>query len=171
MRIQPIKSINFQALPQKFAHVSQNLARSAQPQPEDILSLKEEGITDIINLRTMTDTSCLFDEGAEAAKLGIRYHNIPMHHKNPTEQNLVTFLDIMNSAEKNNRKVLVHCLEGKDRTGLCVFVYKCLKGIDSIAHNKAEWLKFGHDFVRYPNMMGWAEGLVQKFKTNKMFIK
>lgn len=171
MNIQPIKIINFQALPQKFANVSQNLARSAQPLPEDMISLKEEGITDIINLRTMTDKSCLFDEGAEAEKLGIKYHNIPINHKNPTEQNVSDFLDIVSNAEKDNRKVLVHCLEGKDRTGLCVFVYKCLKGIDSIAQNKAEWLKFGHDFVRYPNMIGWAENLVKNFKINRTLIK
>ena len=48
MKIQLIKSLSFQALPQKFANVSQNLARSAQPLPEDLISLKEEGITDII---------------------------------------------------------------------------------------------------------------------------
>jgi protein tyrosine phosphatase (PTP) superfamily phosphohydrolase (DUF442 family) len=171
MRFQPINPVSFQALPFKYAEVSKNLSRSAQPKPEDLISLKEEGITDIINLRTMTDTSCLFDEGAEAKKLGMRYHNIAINHRKPTEQNIVDFLNVMTDAEKNNRKVLVHCLEGKDRTGLCVFVYKMLKGIGTLAQNKAEWLSFGHDFVKYPNMMGWADGLVQKFKANKMFFK
>ena len=171
MKIQQINYLNFQALPEKYARVTKNLSRSAQPLPEDLLSLKEEGITDIVNLRTMTDKSCIFDEGAEAEKLGIKYHNIPINHRKPTEKNVTDFLEIMNVAERDNRKVLVHCLEGKDRTGLCVFVYKCLKGLDSLTQNKAEWIKFGHDFVRYPNMMGWAEELVQKIKANKIFIK
>lgn len=171
MKIQSINTLSFQALPFKYAKVTPNLSRSAQPKPEDLASLKEEGITDIINLRTMTDTSCLFDEGAEAEKLGMRYHNIAINHRKPTEQNITDFLGLMCDAEKNNKKVLVHCLEGKDRTGLCVFVYKCLREIGTMAQNKAEWLKFGHDFVKYPNMIGWAEGLVQKFKANKMFLK
>ena len=171
MKIQSINALSFQALPHKYAEVNQYLSRSAQPLPEDLASIKEEGVTDIVNLRTMTDKSCLFDEGAEAEKLGMKYHNIAINHRNPTEKNVTDFLEIMCDAEKNNKKVLVHCLEGKDRTGLCVYIYKCLRGIGSVAQNKAEWIKFGHDFVRYPNMMGWAEGLLQKFKANKMFIK
>ena len=42
MKIQILESLCFQALPHKYAQVNQYLARSAQPQPEDLISLKEE---------------------------------------------------------------------------------------------------------------------------------
>ena len=43
----------------------------------------------------MTDKSCIFDEGAEAEKLGMKYHNIPINHRKPTEQNVSNFLEII----------------------------------------------------------------------------
>lgn len=164
MRIQSIQSLTFLGKPEKYAEVNKSLSRSAQPLPEDLPWLKEQGVTDIINLRTMTDKSILFDEGAESEKLGMKYHNVAIYHRNPTEKNLTDFLEIMDDVEKKGGKAHIHCLEGKDRTGLCAFVYKGLRGIGTLAQNEAEWLSFGHDFVRYPNLRGWAKEFLQKIK-------
>ena len=120
MRIQSIRTFAFQGMPGNYAEVNKSLSRSAQPLPEDLVWLKEQGVTDVINLRTMTDKSILFDEATETEKLGMKYHNIPINHRKPTEKNVVDFLEVMNEVEKNNGKAHIHCLEGKDRTGLCV---------------------------------------------------
>lgn len=164
MRLQSISAIIFQGMPKNYAIVNKSLSRSAQPLPEDLPWLKEQGVTDIINLRTMTDKSILFDEAAEAENLGMKYHNIAINHRQPTEKNIIDFLELMDDVERNNRKAHLHCLEGKDRTGLCAFIYKGLRGIGTIAQNEAEWLKYGHDFVKYPNLRGWAKEFLQKVK-------
>ena len=164
MKIQFISSVTFMGKPNNYGVVNEYLTRSAQPLPEDLPWLKENKVTDVINLRTNTDKSILFDEATETKKLGMRYHNIAINHRNPTEKNIADFLDLMKRVEKNKGKAHIHCLEGKDRTGLCAFIYKGLKGIGSIAENEAEWLKYGHNVERYPNLRGWAKELLKKLK-------
>ena len=164
MKIQLINPLTFQGKPSNYGIVNANLTRSAQPLPEDFAWLKEDGVTDVINLRTNTDTSILFDEATETRKLGMRYHNIAINHRNPTEKNITDFLDIMDTVEKNNGKAHMHCLEGRDRTGLCAYIYERLKGIGTAAESEERWLKFGHNTERYPNLRGWAKSLVPKLK-------
>ncbi|MBO5434675.1 tyrosine-protein phosphatase [bacterium] len=164
MKIQGISHISFQGKPNNYGIVNERLTRSAQPLPEDFSWLKDDGVTDVINLRTNTDTSILFDEATETKKLGMKYHNIAINHRNPTEKNIVDFLDLMKTVEKNKGKAHIHCLEGRDRTGLCAFIYKGIKGIGSVAENEAEWLKYGHNVERYPNLRNWAKTLLTKLK-------
>lgn len=164
MKIQQISPLAFKGKPKNYAEVNEFLTRSAQPLPEDFAWLKEHNVTDVINLRTNTDTSILFNEAAETEKLGMKYHNIAINHRKPTEKNITDFLDLMKNIEKNKGKAHIHCLEGKDRTGLCAFIYKGLKGIGTTAENEAEWLKYGHDFKRYPNLRGWAKELLKKLR-------
>ena len=164
MRIQLVSALTFQGKPSNYGIVNENLTRSAQPLPEDFAWLKDDGVTDVINLRTNTDTSILFDEATETQKLGMKYHNIAINHRNPTEKNITDFLEVMESVEKNNGKAHMHCLEGKDRTGLCAYIYERLKGIGTAAESEERWLKFGHNTERYPNLRGWAKSLVPKLK-------
>ena len=164
MKIQMISPITFQGKPENHGVVNKHLTRSAQPWPEDLPWLKDDGVTDIINLREMHDPKCLYDEAGESAKLGMKYHHVPINHKNPTEKNVMAFLEIMNDVEKRNGKAHVHCLEGRDRTGLCAFIYKGTRDIGTIAENEAEWLRYGHNYQRYPNLMGWGRELLKKLK-------
>ena len=77
MKIQSISSIIFNGKPSNYGKIDEHVSRSAQPQKEDLAWLKEQGVTDIINFRTMYAPAVDFDEAEELKKLGIRYHNIP----------------------------------------------------------------------------------------------
>ena len=71
MRIQSITSTLFKGEPNNYAKIDEHVSRSAQPLKEDLTWLKEQGITDVINFRTMYAPAVDFDEAEELKKLGI----------------------------------------------------------------------------------------------------
>ena len=50
MRINPMP---FKGKPNNYLKIDNTLSRSAQPMAEDFAWLKEQGVTDILNFRTM----------------------------------------------------------------------------------------------------------------------
>jgi protein tyrosine phosphatase (PTP) superfamily phosphohydrolase (DUF442 family) len=164
MRIQSITSTLFKGKPNNYAKIDEHVSRSAQPLKEDLTWLKEQGITDVINFRTMYAPAVDFDEAEELKKLGIRYHNIPTVTMKPNEEKIHKFLNIINNVIENNGKAHIHCKAGADRTGMYAFIYKTVKNIGTIAENEVEWLKFGHNKKLYPNLQSWTKEFVKKLK-------
>lgn len=154
----------FSAKPRNYLKIDDTVSRSAQPLKEDFSWLKEQGVTDIFNFRTMHSPGLDFSEKDCVEALGMKYHNIPSISAAPEESKVKEFLKEVELVHKNNGKAHIHCKAGADRTGMYSFIYKMLHGIGSLEENKSEWVKHGHSRKRYPNMIAWAENLVNKLK-------
>ena len=157
-----ISGIVFMGKPENYGVIDNVLSHSAQPKREDFSWLKEQGITDIINFRTMIMPELDYEEKTIVEALGMNYHNIPSYTRHPYESNVNLFLKKVEEIKSNNGKAHMHCKAGADRTGMYAFIYKMLKGIGSGETNKAEWLRLGHHFNTYPNLMDWAESFVRR---------
>ena len=155
---------NFKGKPDNYAVIDKYLSRSAQPQQEDFKWLKEQGVTDIINFRTMYKTDVNFDEQKEVEALGMKYHNIPSITKKPTEENIDTFLKKVELVKQQGGKAHIHCKAGADRTGMYAFIYKMKHNMGTLSRNQAEWFEHGYHYKLYPDLMEWARNLVLKFK-------
>ena len=162
MKLSSISVLNFCAQPKNYGVVDKYLSRSAQPKSEDFAWLKEQGVTDVFNFRTMIMPEINYEEQKIVEGLGMKYHNIPSYTRTPYESNINLFLKKIEEIKENNGKAHMHCKAGADRTGMYAFIYKMLHGIGTLEENKAEWMNFGHHFRHYPNLMDWAEGFVRR---------
>ena len=159
-----LSTIAFHGKPDNYAIIDKYLSRSAQPNKENLKWLKEQGVTDIFNFRTMYKPDVDFDEQKEVEALGMKYHNIPSITKKPTEKNIDTFLKEVEFVKQQNGKAHIHCKAGADRTGMYAFIYKMKNGLGSLPKNQAEWFKHGYHYKLYPDLMEWTRNFVLKFK-------
>jgi protein tyrosine/serine phosphatase len=105
----------------RFQQVSEKLYRSGQPRAGGLVRLRELGINTIINLRGTSNTTRA--EEAEARSLGFKYFNVALPNwGRPQDTRVERILAIIAAPE--NGKVLVHCKEGVDRTGMIVAIYR-----------------------------------------------
>ena len=163
MKISPI---TFQGKPANYAIIDKFVSRSAQPMKEDFVWLKENGVTDIINFRTMVVEGLDFNEKSTVEDLRMNYHNIPSITKNPKEEKIIQFLQIINQIKDQNGKVHIHCMAGADRTGMYAFIYKSLNGIGTVSENITEWINRGHNTKLYPDLINQAKEILEKLKLN-----
>lgn len=155
LRILPI----FRGKPNNYAKIDNFVSRSAQPKEDDFQWLKNEGVTDVINFRTMVEPGQNFDEKRVVEGLGMKYHNIPSITPEPNEEKIAKFLDIVEGVREQGRNVHIHCKAGADRTGMYAFIYKTVKGIGTMTENIQEWIDFGHNTKRFPNLINYVKGL------------
>lgn len=154
----------FSGIPNNYSKIDKFVSRSAQPQKEDFVWLKDQGITDVINFRTMYATGINFDEEQELLKLGINYHNIPSITNTPLNENVEKFLKLVDSIINKGGKVHIHCKAGADRTGMYSFIYKGVKGLGTIIENEKEWISKGHNTELYPDLRNWAKTFLKARK-------
>ena len=155
--------IYFRGIPDNYLKIDNTVSRSAQPKADDFKWLKQQGVTDVINFRTMHVSGLDFDEKKIVEKEGMRYHNIPSYTKHPDEKNITNFLDIVENVKEKGGKVHIHCKAGADRTGMYSWIYKQKHNIGTMASNEQEMLKMGHHNKIYPNLIDW----IKKFLTKK----
>lgn len=87
----------------------------------DILRLKKKGVTDIISF---TEDAKFSQKLADFAKENqVNYHRVELKppYGIPTMTQIDNFLDIV---DNSRGAVYVHCLHGKDRTGIMTFFYE-----------------------------------------------
>lgn len=164
MRIQQGSIFSFKAMPNNYAKIDKYVSRSAQPDKEDFAWLKEQGVTDVINFRTMVVEGIDFNEEAEVKKAGMTYHNIPSKTNSPTEKNIMSFLNLTEKIKSQGGKAHIHCKAGADRTGMYAFIYKAIKNIGTLAENEKEWIDRGHNITRYPNLRNWTKDFIKTIK-------
>ena len=105
----------------RFQQVSEKIYSGAQPLDGGIARLRELGINTIINLRGANPSTRA--EEAEARASGMNYFNVPLPNwGRPQDDRIARILTLIDAPE--NGRVLVHCKEGVDRTGLIVAVYR-----------------------------------------------
>ena len=156
--------INFSGRPDNYANIDKYLSRSAQPQKQDFKWLKKQGVTDIINFRTMVKNEVDFNEGDVVTKTGMRYHNIPSVTTKPTKENIDKFLKLTEEIKARNGKAHIHCKAGADRTGMYAFIYEVMNGLKDLIPALAEWYGHGYHYRRYPDLAGWTVNFVKNLK-------
>ena len=143
-----------------FHIIDSALWRSAQPNSESLKRMKHFGLNTVINLRGDSITNEW--EKKIADSLSLNYYNFPLDSRkeqNSDEINLI--LNIIN--QKKNQPVLIHCLGGKDRTGLISALYELQKGNKILNEIHKEMLMYGYNEEKYPKnfrfIKSWAKGL------------
>lgn len=159
-----IQQITFTGKPNNYAKIDNVLSRSAQPNKEDFAWLKKQGVTDVVNFRTMFVAAIDFDEKEVVESLGMKYHNIPSITAKPQEKNVLEFLNLADNISKNNGKLHLHCQAGADRTGMYSFIYKSMKNIGDMTQNVQEWIQKGHNVAKYPDLIEQTKKIIEKIK-------
>lgn len=105
----------------RFKQVSERLYRSGQPRENGLKRARELGINTVINLRGASKQTRA--EEAEARALGLNYFNVALPNwGRPQDARVDLILEIIDAPESG--KVLIHCKEGVDRTGMIVALYR-----------------------------------------------
>jgi protein tyrosine phosphatase (PTP) superfamily phosphohydrolase (DUF442 family) len=105
----------------RFQQVSERLYRSAQPRDGDLRRLRELGINTIINLRGASERTRA--QEAEARALGLNYFNLSLPNwGRPQDARVERILEII--AAPASGRVLIHCRDGVDRTGIIVAIHR-----------------------------------------------
>lgn len=162
MKLCAIQCVSFSGKPNNYAKIDESVSRSAQPKKEDFRWLKEQGVTDVFNFRTMHAPDIDFDEKVEVEKLGMKYHNIPSYTRNPKEENIDKFLTEVEEIKSRGGKAHIHCKAGADRTGMYAFIYKAQNKIGDTISNVKEWIERGHNQKLYPNLAEWTKRFVNR---------
>ncbi len=111
-----------------FAKVDDGLYRSGQPTAEGFAAAERLGVRTVVSLRSAhTDRSLL-------AGTCLRYVEIPCHQWSMDDDVVAAFLEV--ATDPAMRPILVHCAEGRDRTGLAVASYRV--AVDGWSHADAE---------------------------------
>lgn len=125
---------------QRFRKVSDNLFRSSAPNSDDIIWLnKKFGISRIISLDHKSSSKIALT----CKLLGINHIDLSIDiGKKAT---LMRFLMEIEKLFQTNENTLIHCLWGRDRTGLACAIYRCSQDGWSAekAIKEAENLDFG----------------------------
>jgi protein tyrosine phosphatase (PTP) superfamily phosphohydrolase (DUF442 family) len=112
-----------------FGQMDTNYYRGGQPKVDQYQSLKDLGVTTVIDLRN--DPEAYEKPSVEA--LGMKYINIPMDDAEyPSDATISKFLKEIN--DPANGVMYVHCKGGKHRAGVTGAVYR--------------FNKFGWDYVQ-----------------------
>ena len=89
-----------------FMRVNTEFCTGGQPRLEHLAQLKAEGVRAVLNLRTPGEHRA-GEEQAAADKAGLKYFNIPVEYRNPTDAQVQEFLRITD--EPGNRPMFIHC--------------------------------------------------------------
>ncbi len=95
-----------------------------QPNPEDLRLLRDEGVVDVINLRTQGEIDALGDAMHEpelAASLGLGYHHVPVGGSSGWSEDATNAL--AQALSRSDGRVLLHCASGA-RAGLVHAAYR-----------------------------------------------
>ena len=123
-----------------FGQMDTNYYRGGQPKENEYQSLKELGVTTVIDLRNDPEAY----EKPTAERLGMKYINIPMDDAEyPSEATIATFLKEINNPE--NGVMYVHCKGGKHRAGVTGAVYRMTKYGWNYDQTFAEMERFNFD--------------------------
>lgn len=107
-----------------FHQVHPFLYRSGEPTEAGLRKLKEMGVKTVIDLRAPSEFP--INEPKIAKELGLKYVNLVMTSKAPTEKQVNTMLKEIKKAQEKpeDGSVLVHCAHGSDRTGCMVGIWR-----------------------------------------------
>lgn len=89
-----------------FLQVTPEFCTGGQPRIEHFAKLKADGVKAVLNLRTPSEHRAE-EERAAVEQAGLKYFNIPVVYRNPTDAQVDEFLKITDDAA--NRPMFIHC--------------------------------------------------------------
>jgi protein tyrosine/serine phosphatase len=100
------------------------LYRGAQPSMESFAILSELNIKTVVNLRWQPGP--VARERRRVEELGMQFEHISLNYWTlPQQKNVDDFLELLD--DEQLRPIFVHCLHGKDRTGIMIAMYRILR--------------------------------------------
>jgi len=105
-----------------YIKVDKNISTSGQPTKKEFKKIAKEGFEVVINL-AMHNRGALKKEDKIVSKLGMIYIHIPVTWKKPEQDRLELFLKILETLQKENKKVLIHCIMNY-RVSAFIYQYK-----------------------------------------------
>ena len=157
----------------KNAHTVENnaLYRSAQPSQRSLRkAIRKDNIKTVLNLRgNNPDEKWYQDEVAITNEYNVKLISVSLSAKGlPTKENLERILDTFKVTQG---PILVHCMQGADRTGLVSALWTIEKSDCSLkSAHRQQRLKYGHIKKRYPSMREFIKkwhDLKIKYKTTE----
>ncbi|MCQ2744261.1 MAG: dual specificity protein phosphatase family protein [bacterium] len=135
----------------RFSQVDETLYRGSRPEPSQLQELKDIGITTIIDFTTEKFKQENYCEAEQAKIMGIKHFKIPcVSFENPSDEDVNKFFCIIEQAKMNHEKVFIHCLEGRDRTGLFTELYKIKFGLSDAQTSINNLIKNRYNFTENP---------------------
>jgi uncharacterized protein (TIGR01244 family) len=89
-----------------FLQVTPDFCTGAQPRPEHFAMLKSRGVKTVLNLRVPEEHRAE-EEKAAVEAAGLKYINIPVNYRNPTDADVDAFLKATDDVAA--RPMFVHC--------------------------------------------------------------
>jgi len=128
-----------------FDQVSPTLFRGAQPDDAGMATLAAHHVQTVINLRDSDDAH----EAQMVQDAGMTYVHLPLDAESVTVTDAEKILDLISAAKG---PVFVHCMVGRDRTGLAVAAYRVrVQGWTKEAAIK-DLIDHGHFWVFFPKV-------------------
>lgn len=90
-----------------YIPITDTLATSGQPTPQQIDAIAAAGYDSVINLALHDSTDALYEEGGMVTEVGMNYFHIPVPFDAPTIKHLRLFLNMMAALE--GQKIWLHC--------------------------------------------------------------
>jgi len=145
---------------QNFLKINTEFCSGGQPTLAQLAELKAQGITTVINLRTVGENG--FDapaEEAEVKKLGMKYVHIPVSNQaGPKDEQADEFLKVTDDAK--NRPVFIHC-GSANRVGAFFMIRRVLRDGLTFDAAKTEATKIG---LRSAQLEEFAKSYIEKNK-------
>ncbi len=146
-----------------FLTVTDWFYRGGQPDDTAIEALASRGIRTIISLRWNLGT--VKTERALAEKYGLNFYSIPLSYWIlPTRKEIDFFLSIIDNTSKH--PVFMHCLHGRDRTGMLTAIYRIAREGWTANDAYAEMKTNGFRHIRMHQFKWAVYGFERRLKRN-----
>lgn len=107
--------------PNNFYQIAPDVFRSEQPSAQLLPLLKQHHIDVVINLRSRNKDPDIFQQ-----QTNTRLVHIPIQTWAISRENLLQVMQEIQHAKTENKKVLIHCYHGSDRTGASLAMYRII---------------------------------------------
>jgi len=142
----------------KFLQVTPQFCTGAQPRIEHFAKLKADGIKAVLNLRQPSEHRAA-EEQATVEKLDMKYFNIPVVYRGPTDAQVDEFLRLTD--DPANRPMFIHCTAAI-RVGAFWAIRRVLRDGMTIDAALEEGKKVG--LVNAPHLEAFARQYVASHK-------
>jgi uncharacterized protein (TIGR01244 family) len=141
-----------------FLQVTPQFCTGGQPRVEHFAKLKADGVKAVVNLRTPGEHRAA-EEQAAVEQAGMKYFNIPVVYKDPTDAQVDEFLRITD--EPAHRPAFIHCTAAI-RVGAFWMIRRVLRDGMSEAAALEEATKVG--LVDAPHLVEFARKYIASHK-------
>ena len=116
----PRKGLSMKIL--NYIKINNQISTAGQPTKEEFKQIAKEGFEVVINL-AMHNKGALKKEDKIVSKLGMMYIHLPITWKAPELDRLELFIRLLESLEKENKKIFIHCIKNY-RASVFMHLYK-----------------------------------------------